>query len=55
MAELLTIEELQKYLQISRSKAYELANTNDFPVLRIGRAIRIPRDRLEEWVKKNVS
>lgn len=54
MTDLLTVEELQEYLKISRSKAYELANTVGFPTLRIGRAIRIPKDKLEEWIKENV-
>lgn len=55
MNELLTVQDLQKLLKISRSKAYELANTPDFPTLRIGKVIRIPKDQLQEWIKENVS
>ena len=40
MKELLTVKDLQKYLGISRYKAYELVNMPDFPALRIGKSIR---------------
>lgn len=48
--ELMTVKELQDYLGIGRAKAYELVNEPGFPVLRIGRSIRIPKDLLEEWI-----
>ncbi len=50
----MTVKELQEYLKIGRSKAYELVNKPDFPALRIGSNIRIPRDLLEEWILENV-
>ena len=46
----LTVEDIQRVLRISRAKAYELAHTNDFPTIRIGRAIRIPRDAFRRWL-----
>lgn len=54
MNELLTVKELQDYLGVGRSKAYEIVNAPDFPVLRIGRNIRVPKDLLEEWIIENV-
>ena len=54
MNKLLTVKELQDYLGIGRSKAYELVNEPNFPTLRIGRSIRIPKDQLEEWIKKSL-
>jgi excisionase family DNA binding protein len=42
----LTVEQVQKILGISRVKAYELVNTVGFPTIRLGRAIRVPREAL---------
>jgi len=50
----MTVKDLQDYLGVGRAKAYELVNAPDFPVLRIGRSIRIPKNLLEEWIIKNV-
>ena len=41
-------------LGISRAGAYELVRTEGFPVLKIGTRIVIPKDKLKEWVDKNV-
>ncbi|MCL6559630.1 MAG: helix-turn-helix domain-containing protein [Firmicutes bacterium] len=46
----LTVKELQAALGISRPTAYELINTKDFPAVRIGRAVRIPKAALEKWL-----
>lgn len=47
----LTIMEVANYLRIGRTMAYELARRRDFPALRIGRAVRIPRDRFLAWLE----
>ena len=39
----LTVANVGRYLNISQSKAYELAHRKDFPVCRFGGSIRIPR------------
>lgn len=54
MNKLLTVKELQDYLGIGRSKAYELVNEPDFPTLRIGRNIRVPKEQLVEWIVEQV-
>ncbi len=41
--ELLRLAEVQKVLRIGRSKLYEMIARGDLPVVRIGRAVRIPR------------
>ena len=46
----LTVEQVQKILGISRVKAYELVHTAGFPTIRIGRAIRVPREALMRWL-----
>jgi len=46
----LTIEQMGKVLGISRSTAYELANSKGFPTLKIGRRMIIPRIALMRWM-----
>ena len=48
----LTIAEVKDYLNISQSKAYELAHRKDFPACRFGSAIRIPRDPFLAWIEQ---
>jgi len=43
---LLTIAEAAAILNISRTKAYEMAKNQELPVVRIGRSIRVPRHAL---------
>lgn len=51
---LLKVEDLQKILGIGRNSAYELIYQKNFPVLRLGeRKIRIPKDKLVEWISNN--
>lgn len=56
MDKLITIIELKELLNISRSKAYELVKMKDFPIVRIGKCIRINKNDLFEWLnnQKNV-
>jgi excisionase family DNA binding protein len=49
-ADLYRIEEAAQVLRIGRSKAYELIRSGELPVVRIGRAVRVPRAALEKWV-----
>jgi excisionase family DNA binding protein len=46
----LTLRHVQEILGVSRPKTYELAHTRGFPVVRIGRAIRIPREAFVRWL-----
>lgn len=53
---ILTINDIQKYLKISRSKAYDLIKSPDFPIIRIGKCIRVNKNELDNWLhnyKKN--
>lgn len=47
---ILTVAQLQQLLGISRPKAYELVNSEGFPVIRIGRAVLVPREALLRWL-----
>jgi excisionase family DNA binding protein len=50
----LTLKHVQEVLGISRPKTYELAHTRGFPVVRFGRAIRVPREALLRWLDEQV-
>jgi excisionase family DNA binding protein len=48
MPAVLTVEEAAAHLRIGRSAAYAAARSGDLPVIRIGRVLRVPRQRLAE-------
>ena len=47
---LLTIAEAADYLRLSRSQTYTLAARRELPVVRIGRSVRVRRDKLAAWL-----
>lgn len=49
---LLTIPEAAERLGLGRSKFYELIQAGEVPAVRIGRAVRVPAERLREWTEK---
>jgi len=53
--ELLTIEEIEKLLRISRSKAYSLTKEKGFPIIKIGKCIRVEKNLLLRWLHDNQS
>ena len=48
---LLTVPELANFLKVSRTKAYELVHTEGFPVIRLGRCMRISKEALINWLE----
>ena len=40
---------------IGRSKFYELCHQPDFPSLKIGRCVYVDRNRLDDWIAKQIS
>ena len=48
--EYLTVPEVAGLLRISRNLAYELVAQGELPSFRPGSRIRIPRDRLSNWL-----
>jgi excisionase family DNA binding protein len=51
MSDLLTLAEVAETLRVSRTTAYVLARSPEFPAARVGRQIRVPRARLDEWLR----
>ncbi len=49
----LSVEEAGKLLGVSRAIAYQLSRRADFPTLRIGKRVLVPKKQLEEWMDRN--
>ena len=43
--------EVAELLRLSRSKVFEMLAAEALPVVRIGRAVRVPRGDLEDWIR----
>jgi len=46
----LNVCDIATIMNISLVSAYELVHTKDFPVIRVGRRIKIPRNAFEHWL-----
>jgi excisionase family DNA binding protein len=42
--------EVAELLGLSRSKVFEMLASEELPVVRFGRVVRVPREQLEEWI-----
>lgn len=51
----MTVAEAARLLKIARSEAYKLISQGEIPVIRLGKAIRIPRDPFLAWLQSKVS
>jgi excisionase family DNA binding protein len=49
------VKDLEEELQLGRTRTYELVRSGALPVIRIGRAVRIPREALRQWVAAQVA
>ena len=52
---LLRVEEAAEALSLGRSTVYELIRDGELPVVKIGRATRIPVQAVEAWVESNTA
>lgn len=50
--EIMTIKDMEQFLQVSRSKAYELIKTDGFPAYKVGNEFRILKSELIGWIKE---
>ena len=51
---MLSVPDVAAVLGISRAAAYELARSRDFPSLRIGTRIVVPKDKFINWINRRV-
>ena len=49
----LKADQIAAVLGISRANAYTLLRREDFPTLRIGKRMLVPRDRFIRWIEEN--
>ena len=47
---LLTVKDVMHELNLGRSKVEALMKHEGLPVVRFGRAVRVPTDELKQWV-----
>ena len=48
--ELLKVDEVAALLKIGRTKVYQLVAEGELPAVRIGKALRISAEALQEWL-----
>lgn len=48
---LLSLDDVQKILNIGRNKAYELIRTNTIPSFKIGREWRVTKEALDKYIE----
>ena len=51
----LNAEMVAKVLGISHASSYELMHESDFPVLKIGNRMVVPKEKFVAWVKQNTT
>ncbi len=51
----LNAELVSKVLGISPSSGYELMHEADFPALRIGNRIVVPKEKFRQWVERHTA
>ena len=52
LPELMTVKELQEYLQCSPNVAYSTVHQKNFPSLKIGGQFFVVKDKLPEWIER---
>lgn len=55
MPVMLNAAQLAAIFGISRSGSYKLIKVADFPTVKIGKKVVVPKDALKEWVAKQSS
>lgn len=55
MDEILTFEEVKKYLKFSKSKLYHLVRQKKIPASKIGRSWRFKKAKIDEWLDQQQS
>lgn len=48
----LTLDELAKYLKLSQSKLYRMAQNSELPACKVASQWRFDREEIDEWMKK---
>ena len=51
----LCADDVAKVLGISRAGAYTLMHSKGFPVLKVGKRMVVPKDKLLAWIDKQIA
>lgn len=51
----LNAQMVAKLLGISPSSSYELMHEKDFPVLRVGNRLVVPKEKFRQWVEEQIT
>ena len=51
----LSAEDVAQVLGISRANAYTLMHSKGFPTIKIGKRMTVPKDKLIEWIDKQIA
>ena len=52
---ILTVKHMQEILGIGKHSAYDLMKREDFPSFKVGKQLRVERDKFFEWMEQEVS
>lgn len=50
--DIMTLDEVRKYLKVHRSTVYRLAEEGKIPASKVGRVWRFKKESIDEWLKK---
>ena len=51
----LSAEDVAQVLGISRANVYTLMHSKGFPTIKIGKRMTVPKDKLIEWIDKQMT
>ena len=51
---LMTIEEVARYMQVSRFTVYRLAKSRFIPATKIGRQWRFQKEEIDQWLRNQI-
>ena len=51
--DIMNVEDIAKILGISRVTAYGIVHSKGFPLLKVGRKLKIPKIAFIRWIEKN--
>ncbi|WEK53270.1 MAG: helix-turn-helix domain-containing protein [Candidatus Cohnella colombiensis] len=53
LPEIMLVADIQEYLDISKTAAYDLVKSGSFHTIRIGRNFKIPKKPFVKWLEGN--
>jgi excisionase family DNA binding protein len=49
----LTVAEVASAMRVSKMTVYRLVHAGDLPAVRVGRSFRVPRDAVDDYLRKS--